>query len=327
MSRDLRENEQLLAWAEEGLLDRQQLSALAAQARLSPPAAQWRKLLESITVTAGIVLLSVGLIFFFAWNWADMHRFAKFALALAGLTGVSLMAAFAPPASVLYRSALLGCCIATGALLALLGQTYQTGADIWQLFAIWTLLMIAWAWLSGSAACWGLCWAVGNLALVSFFTQSQWQGLFAGLQGYQALLVLAACNGLVLLLFELFGRVLLFFPGPGVPRLACLGLLAALGCGAAGAWWDSNFTPLLPVFGLAAASMLLFYHRQRRDLPILAMVLFWLIVTGTSGLIRLTAEVGGTFLLINIVALFVLASSAFSALWLTRLSKGVTDAA
>ncbi len=123
----------------------------------------------------------------------------------------------------------MGCCIATGALLALIGQIYQTGADIWQLFAIWVALIIPWVVISGSNACWGFFWALGNFAVVVFFAQSQWQGLYAGLPGYQALLVLALANGALLLMFEYFGTRLLTYPTRTVQRLACLGVLTPLG--------------------------------------------------------------------------------------------------
>ena len=321
MSRTLKQNEQILAWAEEGALTPLQMESLRALESMSPDRTQWLTLLERVSLTAGVLLLSVGVIFFFAWNWAEMHRFAKFGLGLTALTGFTALGLFARPASALFRAALLGCCVTTGAVLALVGQIYQTGADIWQLFAIWALLTLPWAWLSGSSACWGLSWAVGNLALVSFFAQSQWQGLFAGIPGYLALLVLAVGNGALMLIFECFGHALLTMPGRAVQRLACFGMLTALGSGAAGSSWDGAYLPLLFIFVLMAAVMLVFYHRQRRDLTILAMLLVWLIVCGTSALIRLTIEVGETFLLVNVVALFVLISSAMAAVWLTRLSR------
>lgn len=321
MTRSMKQNEQILAWAEEGLLAPDQISKLDAQAPLFPAAVQWRLLLERVAVTTGALLCGVGIIFFFAWNWAEMHRFAKFALGLGALTGFTLLAVFVQPRSVLYRAALLGCCLITGAILALIGQTYQTGADVWQLFAIWALLIVPWAWPSGSAACWGLAWAVGNLALVLFLLQNQWQGLFAGLHGYQAILLLAAGNGAVMLLFELFDRVLLAEPIRVLQRLAGWGVLTALGSGGAVAWWEAQYLPVLLAFGLIAAAMLVVYLRQRRDLPILAIVLLWLIVVGASALTRLTFEADETFLMINVVALFVLIASALSAVWLTRLSR------
>lgn len=321
MTRSLKHNEQILAWAEEGLLTPGQMADLEAQQALIPGPLQWRTLLERVTVTTGALLFAIGVIFFFAWNWAEMHRFAKFALGLGALTGFALLAVFALPGTVLYRAALLACCLITGAVLALIGQTYQTGADAWQLFAIWALLMLPWACPSGSAACWGLAWAVGNFAGVLFFVQNHWQGLFAGLHGYQALMLLAAGNGVVVLVFELFDRALLVKPTRALQRLAGLGVLTALGVGAAGGWWEAEYLPVLLTFGLVAAATLFFYLQRRRDLPILAMTLFWLIVVGACALARLTWEADQTFLMINAVALFVLLGSALSAVWLTRLSR------
>lgn len=321
MTRSLRQNEQILAWAEEGLIAPDQLSILDADDPLVPDSAQWLRFLAGVATTAGIILLGVGVIFFFAWNWAEMHRFAKLGLALGALTGLAALAAWATPATILFRAAMLGCAILTGALLALIGQIYQTGADVWQLFAIWAVLIVPWAWLSGSATCWGLFWAVDNLALVAFFAQSRWQGLFAGLQGYQALLVIALANGVLLLVFELFSRRLLFQPGRAIQRLACLAWLSALGCGAAGAWWDADYRLVLPVFLLICAAMLYVYCQQRRDLPVLATALFWLIVVATSGLVQWAVDADEILLALNGVALFVLVSSGLSAIWLTRLAR------
>src|SRR3546814_15416019 len=84
-------------------------------------------------------------------NWNDLGRFAKF-----GLVGLLLIVAVigywrlgvdraAGKASLLVASILLG------ALLALFGQTYQTGADTWELFANWAVLMAPWA--LGRASC------------------------------------------------------------------------------------------------------------------------------------------------------------------------------
>lgn len=321
MRRSLGHKEQIYAWAEAGLLDKHQLDALAAQDPLAPDGAQWQKGIERVATAAGLVLLGAGVLFFFAWNWADMHRLAKFALALTGLSSFAVLSAWATPASVLYRSAMFGCCITTGALLALIGQTYQTGADIWQLFAVWAVLTLPWALLARSNACWSLFWAVGNFALCSFFAQSRWQGLYAGLQAYQAVLVLAGANTALLLVFERFDTLLLAYPRRSIQRLACLGVLSALGCGAAAAWWETDLAALLLAFLVVSAAMLFYFHQRCRDLPVLALIVFWMIVVATSGLVNLSIDADETFLLLNGIGLFVLVSSGLAALWLTRLSR------
>ncbi len=42
------------------------------------------------------------------------------------------------------KAALLLATLLLGVFLALFGQTYQTGADPWQLFANWALLILPW---------------------------------------------------------------------------------------------------------------------------------------------------------------------------------------
>ncbi|MFN3580056.1 MAG: DUF2157 domain-containing protein [Pseudomonas sp.] len=320
MKRDLRQTDQLLSWAEQGYLTAAQLKAAGEGQQLTADEEQWHWLLEWLLVLAGVVLLALGVIFFFAWNWETLHRFIKFALAFAALSGFVGMALFAARHSLLRRSALLGCCLTTGALLALIGQTYQTGADPWQLFAIWALLMLPWALLARSTACWALCWAVANLALLRFFSVSMWFGLFAGLKGYQALLIIALCNLAVGLLFEWRGQRLLDHAGRALPRLAALGCLGALVVGATISWWESDFVPLLLVYLLVAAVGIPAYRYWRLDLPILALLLFSLIAVVSSGLIRLLVDTDEV-LLFNVLGLFIIGASALVSVWLHRLYR------
>lgn len=80
-----------------------------------------------------------GVILWIAANWDTLGRFGRFALLQALFTlmcaGALLKPAARPPLGLL---ALL----AIGALFAYFGQTYQTGADPWQLFAVWALLAL-----------------------------------------------------------------------------------------------------------------------------------------------------------------------------------------
>jgi len=80
-----------------------------------------------------------GIILWVAANWESIGRAGRFVL----LQGTVL----AMCASALWRPALRAPCallalLAIGALLAFFGQTYQTGADAWQLFALWAVLAL-----------------------------------------------------------------------------------------------------------------------------------------------------------------------------------------
>lgn len=81
----------------------------------------------------------LGIIFWIAANWDTLGRFGRFALLqcvfLVMCAGALLKPAARTPLSLL---ALL----AIGGLFAYFGQTYQTGADPWQLFAVWAVLAL-----------------------------------------------------------------------------------------------------------------------------------------------------------------------------------------
>lgn len=321
MPLNLQQRDMLLGWAERGYLDRQQLRDLADEDQLAPAASQWQYLLDRLLAGVGVLLFSVGIVFFFAWNWDELPRFAKFAVAASVLSSFTLLALFSAQRSVLQQSALLGCCVATGALLALIGQTYQTGADIWQLFAAWALLMLPWVLLSRSTACWAVCWAVANLALLRFFSASMWFGLFAGFSAPQALLAIALANLAALALFEMLGAKLLGHRGRSVQRLCALAAVSALLIGAMIGWWQEAFVSLLIGFALTAVVGVLLYRWWRLDLPILALLLFGLVALGATGLFKMGMEHEG-FMAFNAVALFVVLSSALLSLWLHRIYRG-----
>lgn len=96
-------------------------------------------------------LVGFGLILWIAANWADLGKWARFAI-VGGAVALPGLAAMAFPVLRAPGSLLAFC--ATGGLLALFGQTYQTGADPWTLFAIWALLGVPWSLAARNDAVW-----------------------------------------------------------------------------------------------------------------------------------------------------------------------------
>ena len=87
----------------------------------------------------GAALVGLGIIFWIAANWASLSRAGHFALLQAVIVVMCVGALFRPAARpALSLLALLG----IGGLFAYFGQTYQTGADPWQLFALWAALAL-----------------------------------------------------------------------------------------------------------------------------------------------------------------------------------------
>ena len=110
-----------------------QLAALDA-----PPPSLLRYLPFGLAVLAA-VLVGLGLVFWLAANWDTLPRSVRFTLIEAFVLATLIGAWRFPVARV--PLSLLGF-IACGGLFAYFGQTYQTGADPWQLFALWAALTL-----------------------------------------------------------------------------------------------------------------------------------------------------------------------------------------
>ncbi len=165
------------------------------------PAGWWRLWLSRYLLAMGCILTLSGIIFFFAYNWAEMSAFAKFALIQGGIL-VCVGGAFAVS---LKRFAgqmlLLAASILTGVFMAVFGQIYQTGADAYELFMMWSLLVFGWTVLSNFAFQW-ICW----LTITNLFIFFWWQQDPPILKDAETILYMLLCglNTTALILREVF---------------------------------------------------------------------------------------------------------------------------
>lgn len=88
---------------------------------------------------AAAALAGFGIIMWLAANWDGLSRAGKFMLLEGALLACGALACWLPRVRQAGSVLLLLC---VGGLLAFFGQTYQTGADPWQLFACWALLAL-----------------------------------------------------------------------------------------------------------------------------------------------------------------------------------------
>jgi uncharacterized membrane protein len=130
-----------------------------------PEATAWRHFAARLLHGAGLGSLGAGVLFFVAANWQDYGALGRFVLLQAGLLVSVGVALWRPPPRPVGQAALLLATLLTGGLLALFGQSYQTGADVHELFFIWALLALPFALGSGSGALWALWFGVLNVAL------------------------------------------------------------------------------------------------------------------------------------------------------------------
>jgi uncharacterized membrane protein len=134
-------------------LSSEQSARLWQLSGLHAPKADLAKVTQRGLGAVAALLLGAGLIFWVAANWQEQTRHFKFYLIQAVLL-VTLASAFFWSRG---RTAmLLLATLALGGLFAFIGQTYQTGADPWQLFAAWGALALLWMFAARSDLLWAL---------------------------------------------------------------------------------------------------------------------------------------------------------------------------
>lgn len=148
------------------------LEALAAFDAEPPSLHRWLPLgMAALAAT----LLGLGLIFWIAANWDSLGRFGRFAVLQAAVLAMGLAALWRPA----WRATLaLLVLLSTGALFAHFGQTYQTGADPWQLFALWAALTLPLALATRSDLVWSpwvLVVFVGIALWIQAHTGHRWR--------------------------------------------------------------------------------------------------------------------------------------------------------
>jgi uncharacterized membrane protein len=104
----------------------------------APPPSLQRHLSFGMAILAAM-LGGLGVVFWVAANWTLLPRSLRFVM-LEWIVICTLLGAWRLPSARL-PLALLGF-LACGSLFACLGQIYQTGADPWQLFALWAAVTL-----------------------------------------------------------------------------------------------------------------------------------------------------------------------------------------
>ncbi|MBP0622517.1 DUF2157 domain-containing protein [Cupriavidus consociatus] len=302
-------------------------AAIAAPwARTEPAAADWRRWLDQALMALGTALLCAGVIVFFAFNWQDLHKFSKFGLLAAAITVLAAFAWLRPAADAAGRAALGGAQVLAGVLLAVIGQTYQTGADAWQLFALWALLAVPWALAARAAPHWWLVLVVGNVALLRYFSiRFGMAGLFALLFDSRYLRTATlALLGAVMLQLALWHLLAARAPGLGFRGQTGSRLLAALACVQAGSLgltslFDSRFDAASFALAVAVLAGLAWWYRQRAfDIVVLSLTCLTGIVLVVAGLGKLLFEGKGDFGAFLLLGLVTIGLAAGAAAWLMR---------
>lgn len=255
----------------------------------------WQKFLRLLFLTLGIGFTVAGVFFFFAYNWASLHKFAKIGLAEGLIISATLLTLSPKINSDVKNVILTGASFLVGVLFAVFGQIYQTGANAYDFFLGWTVFVTLWVFVSNFAPLWLFYLILINTTLVLYSQQvaKEWSEVFV-------LTLLFIINAIAIVASYLLIRYRAAYAVP-VWFLNTVGL-AAVSCATLGIvigiFDDYQIVfPVLVLLTVIAFSLAFWNGLKEKSLFYIAVIPFSLIVIVSALLIKVSNE-GAFFLLI-----------------------------
>jgi len=310
---------EILDWGERGLIAPDDVRRALEVGQALPTLSDWRRFLDRLLLFFAAVLLAAAVTFFFAYNWNDLGRLAKLALAQVPLVIALVLVWRLGLDRVPGKAAVLAAALFTGVLLALIGQIYQTGADTFELFAAWALAIAPWVVVARFAALWLLWLLLANLAITLYF--HAFHGLLGFAFGPERQLWLAlGLNTIALAVWEAAARAgVMWLQERWATRLiatAC-GVIATVLAVETIVEWHSSRWGIAGWLAWMAASYAVYRHAVK-DVYVLALdALSLIVVTAVFIGKQIRGYDAGEYLLIGLV---VIGMSAAAGYWLRRVA-------
>jgi len=307
---------------EQGVIPAEKIGDALNAVKIAPDGKDWRTFIDHLLLWLGGLALAFAAMFFIAYNWNDIGHFAKFGM----VEGIIVLAVVAYcrfwDHSAAGKVSLLAATISLGVLLALYGQTYQTGADPWQLFFNWALLMLPWAIIGRFPAIW-IVWVVLMNTSIVLYHQT-FRGIFWFMSGSETGMfwLMFILNTLLLAAWEFLAGTWHWLSERWAIRLLATGSGVPLTWLVLHAIFDSSHGSFLPgvVWAIWLALMYLIYRKTKPDLFMLAGCCLSGITVSVSFLGKHLLKNGsaGGFLLL---ALLVIGMGASAAFWLKNVHQ------
>jgi len=272
----------------------------------------WKGFLNLLFISLGVGFTVSGIVFFFAFNWADLHKFTKMGL-IEGLIILTTSVVLFSKLNLNVKNIILtGTSVLVGVLIAVFGQIYQTGANAYDFFLGWTLFISLWVIISNFPPLWLVFLTLVNTTFVLYSQQvaSDWSEVFV----FSSLFLF---NSLVLVILHL---LLKFRNDIKVPSwfTSILGFAAIIfsTIGIIIGIFDNHQSSflLLILLSIVAYGAGIVYSFRTKNGFYLSLIPFSIIIIISSLLIKISEDAAMFF----IVSLFIIAS-------VTLLIKGLLD--
>ena len=241
-----------------------------------PEKKTWLQHLDRFLLGLGTIFLLSGIIFFFAYNWAELHKFVKLGMVEVMIAGVGVFTLIKRKNKFAVKIGLTTLSVLTGCLFALYGQIYQTGANAYDFFLGWTLCVAVFVLISRFPPLWLFHIILINTTIILYAAQ-----VLRFETNDFLFLILFMVNAMGVMLWELFSPYK--SGGRWFPRVVGLGALFFITTDANMAithGFDSHGYVLTFIVYLAAMVIgIALYKFTIKDLFMLASVFLSIIIT------------------------------------------------
>ncbi len=261
----------------------------------------------------GAIFLASGVMFFIAYNWQVLGKFFKFFLVEAGIVGSFLLSYRLDEKSIGFKSSILVGSFLIGVLMALFGQVYQSGAESYELFLYWAVIVLPIAILSRFSWIW-----VFEVVLLNFaFYTMDWY--YIGLHRFEVE-TMSIINGIIFVVWSILSDKVEFLNQKYATRV--IATLAIFWMGFAmqelifsrysADGWIAIFSILLAIFTFYR------YRYKELDIYILSILVLCLNLIVASAILRFSGSFSGSIITGAIVMIPV---GFFSIAWLKNLGE------
>lgn len=313
---------QVIELIEQVVIPEEKIDTALTILKITPDGKKWRTFVDHLLLWLGGLALGFAIMFFIAYNWKDLGRFSKFGM----VEGVIVLAIVAyckfTQDSIASKVSMLVATICVGVLLALYGQTYQTGADPWQLFFNWALLILPWAIVGRFSMIWIVWISLINVSIILY--HQTFRGMFGIVFSSESTMLwsIFLFNTLALIVWQLLATIWQWLSERWAIRLLATGSGVPLTWLVLFSIFESQEVVVYPslVWGLWLVAMYYMYRKIKPDLFMLAGCCLSAITVIVSFLSKhiLHHNDAGAFLLL---ALIVVAMGSGAAIWLKTIHQ------
>lgn len=277
----------------------------------------WANFIRLFLLGVGASFTIAGIIFFFAYNWDEMHKFLKLGILEFLLLATTATALFTKLHKTIKNVLLTASAVLVGVLFAVFGQIYQTGANAFDFFFGWTYCVVLWVLVANFQPLWFVFLALVNTTFVLYTQQVATHWTFE-----IVLDVLFLLNAVAVIIWEILaakGRVQ--EQHRWFPRVVGLVAIVVITI----SMISLLFTGLKQDYGLAyllgfsVYGAAVWYGHRVRDLFYLSAIPFSAISVGTAVIVRMGENVPEFIMLL--ATLFVMGSITLLVQYLGKLNR------